>query len=410
RRDWLETVAPHYPQPQQLREICKCLPSCLEPELKNMRTMAEVWELLDEEYGKPMEAVTDITSELEAFKFTKNARNEPDKFLELHRAWRKAENDLTEIGKLNVLDHEPTIDKMVKKLPSKDSRKRYVVSSGAPANIHRGAYRNFCAFMDEEWVLMRRLTKIEGETLAEEKVDTKKPEDNKSDSGPRKSACYNCGDKNHKSMDCPKPKKPGKNTHHNDGQSGKPGCPVCQERHSYNTPSGPKPASRLMCCPAFRRMTPTERAAALERIQGCVMCLDGTGNHKRDTCKANSKGKPYESCQEQVNGRPCGVMHHSMLHGMQIRYCNAVSATAKKPNVRPVNHGEENAAHTLLQVQFVMVENAPRPAATFWDNGSNVNMVCKDYAKLLGLEGRPVSHHLTTTGGISKPWKTVEYT
>ncbi|WP_416879705.1 hypothetical protein, partial [Litorimonas sp.] len=99
-----------------------------------------------------------------------------------------------------------------------------------------------------------------------------------------------------------------------------------------------------------------------------------------------------------------------MLHGTQIRYCNAVSATIKKPTARPVHHGEENIAHTLLQVQFVTVEGAPRPAATFWDNGSNINMIRKEYAELLGIEGMQVAIHLTTTGGVSKPWNTKEYT
>ncbi|WP_416879665.1 C2HC-type zinc finger protein, partial [Litorimonas sp.] len=271
RKDWLETVSPHYPQPQQLRELCKCLPNLLEPEVKNMRTTAEVWEFLDEEYGKPMEAVAEIISELEQHKPSKNARSEPDQFLEFSRAWRKAENDLIEIGKITVLDHEPTITKMIQKLPSKDSRKRYVQSSGTPGNIHRGAYRNFCAFMDEERVLQRRLTRIEGETLAEDKADTKKPEDtSKSDARAKtKSVCYNCGDKGHRFADCPKPKTPGRNTHHtNDGQSGKSNCPICKEHHTFNMSTGPKPATRLMRCPEFQRMTPTERAVALEKLQG----------------------------------------------------------------------------------------------------------------------------------------------
>ncbi|WP_416879624.1 hypothetical protein, partial [Litorimonas sp.] len=407
----METVAPYYPQPLQLRELKKCLPSILEPDVKNMKTLAEVWAFLDEEYGKPMEAVAEIISELELHKPSKNAHTEPDIFLEFHRAWRKAENDLIELGKLNVLDHEPTISKMVKKLPSRDSRKRYVQSSGAAGNAIHGAYRNFVTFMDEERTMQRRISRIEGDTLAEDLIDSKKSEGNKSDSGSRKSACYNCGDRSHRFADCPKPKKPERKTHHtSSGQPGKSACPICKEEHTFWTKTGPKPATRLQRCPSFQRMTPTERAVALEKLQGCAMCLDGTGNHRRDTCRVQPGGKPPETCQEQANGRACGVWHHPMLHGTQIRYCNAVSAAIKKPTARPVHHGEENIAHTLLQMQFVTVEGAPRPAATFWDNGSNINMIRGEYAKLLKVKGRPVTIQLTTTGGTTKPWKTFEYT
>ncbi|WP_416879611.1 hypothetical protein, partial [Litorimonas sp.] len=118
RKDWLETVSPYYPLPQQLRELRKCLPSILEPEVKNMKTVGEIWGFLDEEYGKPMEAVAEIVHELEQHRPSKNAHSEPDQFMEFSRAWRKAESDLTEIGKLAVLDHEPTIIKMIQKLPS----------------------------------------------------------------------------------------------------------------------------------------------------------------------------------------------------------------------------------------------------------------------------------------------------
>ncbi|WP_416879643.1 hypothetical protein, partial [Litorimonas sp.] len=96
-----------------------------------------------------------------------------------------------------------------------------------------------------------------------------------------------------------------------------------------------------------------------------------------------------------------------MLHGTQVRFCNTVNATL---NPRQVDHGDENTAHALLQLQFVQVEHAPRPAAVFWDNGSNVNLVRAAYASQLGLEGRPVDLQLTTTGGVRRMFSTHEYT
>ena len=95
------------------------------------------------------------------------------------------------------------------------------------------------------------------------------------------------------------------------------------------------------------------------------------------------------------------MKHNELVHGTSQRYCNAV---------RVVEHLETHVQHTLLQVQSVPVYGAPRDAVTFWDNGSNVNMIRKAYAELLQLVGTPIKHFLNTTGGQCREWCTVQYT
>ena len=49
RKEWRETVAPSHDEIFQLREIRRAVPAKLQPDLKNLRTMQEVWSTLDEE-------------------------------------------------------------------------------------------------------------------------------------------------------------------------------------------------------------------------------------------------------------------------------------------------------------------------------------------------------------------------
>merc|ERR1711872_1164484 len=47
--------------------------------------------------------------------------------------------------------------------------------------------------------------------------------------------------------------------------------------------------------------------------------------------------------------------------------------------------------------------------ATFFDTGSNVNLIRESFAKKAGLKGQPVLESLFTTGGQVTEWKTKAY-
>ena len=50
RKEWRETVTPSYDETFQLPEIKRAVPAKLQPDLKNLRTMNDVWATLDEEF------------------------------------------------------------------------------------------------------------------------------------------------------------------------------------------------------------------------------------------------------------------------------------------------------------------------------------------------------------------------
>ena len=62
-----------------------------------------------------------------AFKVSKEAKTKADKFMELSRIWNEICADLEELGKLEALNHEPTISAVGGMLPSHASKNRYIL-------------------------------------------------------------------------------------------------------------------------------------------------------------------------------------------------------------------------------------------------------------------------------------------
>ena len=59
------------------------------------------------------------------------------------------------------------------------------------------------------------------------------------------------------------------------------------------------------------------------------------------------------------------------------------------PTVKQIKAADN--VHALLQLQDIPVESSTvKQASTFYDSGSNVNLVRKQFAKKARLKGRPV--------------------
>ena len=109
RKEWQETVSPSHDESFQLRKIRRAVPSKLELELKNLRSMNEVWSVLDEKFGQVLDNVSSLVRHLLAFTDSREAKTEALKFMELNRLWNEICADLRELNKLEALNHEPTI-------------------------------------------------------------------------------------------------------------------------------------------------------------------------------------------------------------------------------------------------------------------------------------------------------------
>ena len=53
----------------------------------------------------------------------------------------------------------------------------------------------------------------------------------------------------------------------------------------------------------------------MEEANGCAVCLDCTGRHRREGCYAQDKDGQPRTCTEVENGKTCGKRHHYLLHG-----------------------------------------------------------------------------------------------
>ena len=125
KREWQTGITGKFDADFEVREIKHNVPSEVEPDVKNLTTMAAVWEVLDARYGMVMELTKELISGLQCLTFSKQATNNSLKFLEMHNEWVKVYTDLEQVGKLSVLDHEPTLCTLAKQLPSEDSKMRY---------------------------------------------------------------------------------------------------------------------------------------------------------------------------------------------------------------------------------------------------------------------------------------------
>ena len=126
RKEWKETVAPSYDEVFQLQEVRRAVPPKIQPNLKNLRTMDEVWTTLDEEFYQIMENVSSLVRGLVAFKHSKEAKNKSRRFMELWRKWNEVYADLHELGNTSVLNHEPIIPAVGNIPPSNSSNDRYI--------------------------------------------------------------------------------------------------------------------------------------------------------------------------------------------------------------------------------------------------------------------------------------------
>ena len=69
RREWQSNVSGKFPVEYELRELKLKTPREVEPDLKNLKTVADVWEFLDRKYGSTMELASELVSGLQDFQY-----------------------------------------------------------------------------------------------------------------------------------------------------------------------------------------------------------------------------------------------------------------------------------------------------------------------------------------------------
>ena len=86
RREWTETVTKaKFPADIELQEIKRCTPKVIQPDIKNLKKVSDVWEFLNLEYGQLMELTSELVNSLTSFQYFKEAKTEDAKFAKLWR-------------------------------------------------------------------------------------------------------------------------------------------------------------------------------------------------------------------------------------------------------------------------------------------------------------------------------------
>ena len=409
KKEWRTCIQPSFGVELQLREIVKAVPKDIQPDIKNLKTMEEVWDVLSKEYGRPDELVTECISSLTNFQFS--SKTEGERFVELFRKWSEVFSDLEEVGEVETLNNVSILESVVKKFPGSACKSRYANFRMSPLNNDKSKLQLLKEFMSAERGLQREIMKISEPEKG--KIGVK---------------CYNCGEGGHLSKDCPKNKAKDKVSKAVNAcvKVAPTSCPVCDGQHSFQSNGETLYKTYLSACEVFRSMCVAERARIVERARCCQLCLDWTGQHQRESCQTVTKaGQPYGVCSAMDSGIKCGLKHNKMLHGSTIRYCNlniVHNMARKKTRGQPVDitavPTEEElqkadlraGPNTLMQMLYVDFHGPnPSEGVAFFDNGSNIHLIRKEFAEKLGLEGKPCTQLVQTSNREPEQWNTKAY-
>ena len=221
KREWQAGITGRFDAEFEVREIKFNVPAEVEPDIKNLTTMAKVWRVLDSRYGKVMELTKELMSDLQCFVFSEQATSNSAKFMELQNEFVKVYNDLKQIDRLSVLDHEPTLCTLAKQLPGDDSKMRYTKLRLRRLEENEEAVRQAAEGAEPVKVLsnldimnefMRKEREIQvsfGQLLSTETSRSKTTDSSRtvdmvpSRGGGGERRCYRCDMHDHKARDCP---------------------------------------------------------------------------------------------------------------------------------------------------------------------------------------------------------------
>ena len=434
KKEWLVSVTGKLDPTTEVREIRYSTPSYDEPDLKNLHTMKEIWEFLDEKYGKVMELSRELIMGLQKFSYSRGARSDSAKFKELNREWTKVHNDLEQVGELRALDHKPTLLNIASMLPCSDSKMRYTQMRARLLDENKEWRRSQAAAQEEltaeptELHIMNTFMKAEKrlqenfEHLCGSQAESPVRRDERASGG----KCDYCGKPGHKTEDCYW-KEGGGGIRATGGRSANANmklmpkaCPACKDQHPFYQDNREGEAeylrykTRLSCCDTFRIMSPADRAIVIEQAEGCALCTDWTGSHTRDKCEENvSKDQRFSTCEVEVGGVKCGRRHHRLLHGANSRFCNyfAMNTVGKNRMMQraPPTVEETEKADTVtatLQVQKIPTTGKADDCNTLLDSGSNVALVEAEFAKKSGWKATEVNLEMQAAEKRAEIFKT----
>ena len=364
---------------------------------------------MDLEYGGDTELVDDHIRTLRNFRFSKGCKGTANKFLELYEVWSKVHSTLKLVNQEDKLDHPWILNEFLGHLPSDEVTQRYVNAREDPDALGKTALEVVHEFMAAERANQRRLSGI----TKNKELSKESPEDK---------PCWRCGKTGHKSSNCTASSGGNRSHATQEVKSSSEVCPICKGSHSYKDAKGVSHTSfRLSECGTFKDKPVQERANHVAELKCCPLCLDWRATHLAKDCQARTSGKRLEHCKEEDGNKVCGKAHHKLVHGTNVSHCNSARCMALRGGLRSwgrVEAGAPSAAElkaaidqfSLFQYQRVQVNNDHvRGVNVFFDGGSNVSLLTREFIRKAKLSGRPVMQTLVTTGVNKAEWRTEAY-
>ena len=343
KKDWISQVSPAYSEEAQLYELRGLVPERVKVDVEKFSSMEQFWEFMDVEFGNKNELVRDRLAYLRDYKHPKDAKTDAQKFEGMYRRFSEVYSDMEKVESLSLLQPPASIQEFMKFLPA-PCMEKYIVFRLTELDKGTLDLEIVKRFMQTERKHQKEMQQLDGEETGPSAHQTPNPSRDKT-----KDQCRNCQKYGHHAKECTK-KKPASKSHSGQQVSAqnKEFCPFCKkkgkkEAHEYRPGTS---STRLSSCKLFRDAGAEERAAFVDEIKGCALCLCWKGNHRANNCPATTKGQPFEPCKE--NG--CGKKHHRFLHGTQNTYVNHKSKGKSK---HPVNNESSQTSRPESAVMTV---------------------------------------------------------
>ena len=154
-----------FPADHKLQELKRCSPKAVQPDIKNLKTLTAVWDLIGQEYGQLLELTKELVESLVEFQYSKEGKTEDAKFAELWRFWTTVHADIVEVERESVLNHEPTLARFAQRLPSHESRAKYVEQRLKGLGDGKTELEVMNAFLNQERKRQKALRKLEARLL-----------------------------------------------------------------------------------------------------------------------------------------------------------------------------------------------------------------------------------------------------
>ena len=364
RADFNNFVAPIYRDKANQVYVLKtnCLKGDVKKLVDNMSDLDSIWERLQGRYGDHMQIVNVVLKSIQNFTFGKSDHDKS--LVKLVDELERGVEDLDSISSKQHLANALTVTIIEEKLTGSKFITRWLQKNCSSTGDDR--FNEIFSFLKQERKQAERLI-----LLTEKK--------NESNRNPPRTPPGNPGNRGRQEG----------NVNHADAEGGNGnfnrnhGCIIHPEANHFTRR-----------CRQFLRKNVEERGQLLREKNWCKLCL--STSHGANPC-------PFEATWQKCGVDGCQLSHSKLVHGCTIPEINchaiAVNASVSTPG---------SPGQTLLLIEKIKTSDGAS-IISFWDNGSTITLVSREYAVGKRLPGLPVSYDLLTVGGNRSTHHTTLY-